>query len=168
MSVALHRRLSILIYGYTCTLGYSERCKRFKKVQRTVEIQQVRCMDRIVEIFVLTKFHCHGRPSTSFCRTGHFRTDFRIFRKVKKTGLRLDEFRIFQKCGGIRAAECESALALHSIRAELKTNGSCQSRRALALIRAELISMAHAGGSRTRDHPAKGQTARQWRSLKVL
>ena len=51
-------------------LGIQRQVQMIQKVQRTVEFQQARCMDRIIEIFVHTILHCHGRLFTSSCRTG--------------------------------------------------------------------------------------------------
>ena len=81
MSVALHRSLSIWIYGYACTLGYSDRCKRFKKCKGQSSSNKRGAWTELLRSLVLSKFHCHGRLSTSSCRTGQFRTDFRIFRR---------------------------------------------------------------------------------------
>ena len=105
MSVALHRSLSILIYGYS------------------------------LFHFLLSHRSVPNRFS-DFPQKWKYQGDFSLNLEISKSA----------EMPGMSAR-----VRSHFTRSELSSN-----------------QMAHAGGPHTRDHPAKGQTARQWRSLKDL
>ena len=124
MSVALRRSLSVLIYGYTCTLGYSDRCKRFKRSKG-----RSRSNKRGAWTALLRSLYTPDSTVTS---------PFHFLLSHRSVPNRFSQFpKMWKQQGDVsmnleisKSAEMPgmspSACALYSIRAELMSNGSCR------------------------------------------